>query len=148
METKTDVLEIEATEETPYIFFDKNKGEILIKGVSIPENTVEFYWKFNREFSEYTANPAPKKTNDKQKLNGKFLILPNFNLFRLLRYMNSSTSQVITNMLRTFDQMIGLKTKIEINWLYENEDLEMKELGEFYQKIMKGTINLQGVDTF
>ena len=124
-----DVLIFEKTSKTPYIRLDKPKGEIELRGSSIPENTREFYYKFNRWMAEYTANPAAKT-------NVKFALM----------YMNSSSAVVITRMLRMLDDMIGMKTEVEIDWYYEADDLEMKEIGEYYDEIMKCKINLHEVD--
>ena len=52
------ILIIDKTKKTPFIMFDKNKGVIEISGCSIPENTGEFYWTFNRWLAEYGMNPA------------------------------------------------------------------------------------------
>ena len=43
-------VEIESTFKTPYIKLNKDEGLIEIRGVSIPENTVQFYWHFNFHF--------------------------------------------------------------------------------------------------
>ncbi|UKN01143.1 DUF1987 domain-containing protein [Paracrocinitomix mangrovi] len=124
-----DVVVIEATKKTPYIRLDKKSGLIEISGISIPENTKEFYWNFNRWLTEYAADPAPKT---QVKIS--------------LMYMNSSSTVVITRMLMLLDELIGLKTVVQIDWYYEMDDLEMKEIGEHYQETMKCTINLHEVD--
>ena len=124
-----EVVEIEATNKTPYIRLDKDNGEIEVSGISIPENTKEFYWKFNRWLTEYAASPAP---DTKVKIK--------------LMYMNSSSTVVITRMLMLLDELIGLKTVVQIDWYYESDDLEMKEIGQYYNDTMKCQINLHEVD--
>lgn len=124
-----DVLVIEATGKTPYIKVDKKEGLIELRGTSIPENTREFYWHFNRWMVEYTGNPAPKTKV-------KFALM----------YMNSSSAVIITRMLRMIDDMIGLKTEVSIDWYYESDDLEMREIGEYYDEVMNCEINLIAVD--
>lgn len=128
-ELNENMLVIEATGKTPYIKVDKKEGLIELRGTSIPENTREFYWQFNRWMVEYTSNPAPKT-----KVN-----------FALM-YMNSSSAVIITRMLRMIDDMIGLKTEVSIDWYYENDDLEMREIGEYYDEVMNCEINLIAVD--
>lgn len=125
----SEVVVLEATNKTPYIKLDKEGGIIEISGISIPENTKEFYWKFNRWLTEYAADPAPK-TNVKISL----------------MYMNSSSTVVITRMLMLLDELIGLKTVVQIEWYYESDDLEMKEIGQYYNDTMKCQINLHEVD--
>jgi hypothetical protein len=124
-----DILIFEETTKSPYIKLDRRKGEIELRGSSIPENTREFYYKFNRWMAEYTANPAPKTR-----------------VTFALMYMNSSSAVVITRMLRMLDDMIGMKTEVEIDWYFEVDDLEMKEIGEYYDEIMKCQINLHEVE--
>lgn len=124
-----EVVVIEATNKTPYIRLDKQNGEIEISGISIPENTKEFYWKFNRWLTEYAADPAPD-TRVQIKL----------------MYMNSSSTVVITRMLMLLDELIGLKTVVQIDWYFETDDLEMKEIGQYYKDTMKCQINLHEVD--
>ncbi len=63
-----------------------------------------------------------------------------------LMYMNSSSAVVITRMLRTLDELIALKTEVIIEWHYEADDLEMKEIGEHYDELMKCEIKLVEVD--
>jgi hypothetical protein len=122
-------IEIQATNKTPFIRLDKVGGYIEISGVSIPENTKEFYWQFNRWLSEYSRDPAPKT---KVKIS--------------LMYMNSSSTVVITRMLMLLDELIGMKTVVEIDWYFEGDDLEMKEIGQYYKDTMKCNINLMEVD--
>ena len=123
------VVKIEATSKTPYIHLDKKKGYIEISGVSIPENTKEFYWGFNRWMAEYAADPA-ERTSVKVAL----------------MYMNSSSTVVITRMLMLLNDLIGLKTIVNIDWYYEKDDLEMQEIGQYYQDTMKCEIKLHEVD--
>lgn len=124
-----DIYFVERTKKTPEIKLDKKKGLIEISGNSIPENTKEFYYHFNRWMAEYCSNPAPVTKV-------KFALM----------YMNSSSAVVITRMLRMLDDMIGLKTEVQIDWYYEGDDLEMKEIGEHYDEIMKSKITLHEVD--
>lgn len=126
---QSDVIVIEATKKTPYIRLDRNNGDIEIKGISIPENTKEFYYNFNRWLTEYAAEPAP-----------------NTNVKISLMYMNSSSTVVITRMLMLLDELIGLKTVVSIDWFYESDDLEMKEIGQYYNDTMKCQINLHEVE--
>jgi hypothetical protein len=123
------ILIVEKTNKTPYLKFDKNEGVIEISGCSIPENTGEFYWTFNRWLAEYSLKPAAV-TNVKMAL----------------MYMNSSSAVVITRMLRTLDELIALKTRVVIEWHFEADDLEMKEMGEYYSELMKCEIKLIEVD--
>ncbi|MEX1003687.1 MAG: DUF1987 domain-containing protein [Crocinitomicaceae bacterium] len=124
-----DVINIKATSKTPYIHLDRKNGYIEVSGISIPENTKDFYWGFNRWMTEYAANPAEKT---KVKI--------------ALVYMNSSSTVVLTRTLVLLNDLIGLKTIVEIDWYYEKDDLEMEEIGQYYKEILKCQINLFEVD--
>ncbi|MBN4071465.1 SiaC family regulatory phosphoprotein [Crocinitomix catalasitica] len=86
---------IEGTEKSPSIILNKDKGIIEIRGKSIPENTREFYYPFNRWLTEYSYAPA---------LQTEVTVA--------LQYMNSSSSVVITRLIKLLDDMIGLKSGV------------------------------------
>lgn len=125
----TEIYEIEATERSPRVYFNPKEGLLEIGGISILENSMDFFYGLNRALSDYSFNPAINTT-----VNLKF------------EYVNSSTILSVTRLLNTIDKMIGLRTSIEINWYFDKEDLEMKELGQFYDELMKCKINLIEVE--
>jgi hypothetical protein len=122
-------VEVPSTFKTPYIKLNKDEGLIEFKGVSIPENTVQFYYHFNRWLSEYSAVPAEQTT-----------------VHIGLHYMNSSSTVVISRMMRLLDDMIGLKSKVTVKWYYEKGDEEMKEQGSYYQQIIKSPVEIIEVE--
>ncbi|MCG8573487.1 MAG: DUF1987 domain-containing protein [Flavobacteriales bacterium] len=123
-------VEIPATANTPAIILNKDEGIIDVRGLSIPENTREFYYHFNRWLTEYSFHPA-KRTQ----------------VTIALQYMNSSSSVVITRLIMLLDEMIGIKSEVRVKWFYERDDIEMKEQGEYYRLIMKIPIDLVEVET-
>ena len=122
-------VKIEATARTPYVNLDKDNGLIELKGKSIPENAVQFYWHFNRWVSEYINQPQKQTT-----VNLAFT------------YLNSASLVVVSGLLRQLNGLIGIKSNIIINWLYESGDDEIKELGDFLCQDMHFKINLQEVE--
>jgi len=122
-------IEIEGTEKSPSIILNKDEGIIEIRGKSIPENTREFYYPFNRWLTEYSYTPALKTQ-----------------VTVALQYMNSSSSVVITRLIKLLDDMIGLKSEVRVKWYYEKDDIEMKEQGEYYKSIMQIPIDLIEVE--
>lgn len=122
-------VEVTGGTKTPYIKLNKDEGIIEIKGRSIPENTVEFYWPFNRWLSEYSKTPASQTT---------------INL--ALSYLNSASAVVITRLMQLLDNMIGLQSEVTVNWYYEKGDIEMMNMGKDYQEIMKCEVNLHEVE--
>ncbi|MCT4582482.1 MAG: DUF1987 domain-containing protein [Flavobacteriales bacterium] len=122
-------LSIEKTIKTPKIFFDYQKGELLIEGISIPENTVDFYKDVLKWVESYQENPKPKTE----------LVLK-------LEYFNTSTSVVLLNIFKLFSQIQN--SDLKIVWFYEEDDVEMEEVGEDYQNIVKIPFELVSIESF
>ena len=114
-------LSVEQELKTPKLDFNYTKGELLIEGISVPENTIDFYSQFVFWIKEYVQ--VPKKTT--------------FNI--KLEYFNTSTSVVLLNMIREL-KILGQEL-LTINWYYETEDIEMKEVGEDYAKMVELDFN-------
>ena len=113
-------IEIASSAKTPHVILNKDTGEILIEGSSFPEDAPEFYYKINRWLAEYSLKPAPKT-----KVNLGLL------------YLNSSSASVLTGMMKLLDNMISMKTEIEIKWSFETGDEDMKDLGFYYQESLR-----------
>ncbi|MCB9197383.1 MAG: DUF1987 domain-containing protein, partial [Flavobacteriales bacterium] len=99
---------IERAVKTPLISFDFDNGMFKIEGVSVPENTVEFYNPIVYALKDYVDSPKEKTVFDIK-----------------LEYFNTSTSVILLNIFRTLSNLD--KDRLTINWYYEEEDLEMLE---------------------
>ena len=124
-------IEIASSAKTPHIILNMDTGEIRIEGKSFPENALEFYYQFTRWIAEYSLNPAPKT---------------NVNL--ALLYLNSSSVSVITNMMKLLDNMISMKTDVEIKWSFEEGDEDMQDLGLYYQDLLRCPVQVIEVTKF
>lgn len=120
---------IDKTPKTPLISFDFDNGVFRIEGVSVPENTVEFYNPIVFALKEYVENPKPKTVFDIK-----------------LEYFNTSTSVIALNIFRILANLS--KEMLTINWYYEEEDLEMLEAGEDYSNMVNATFNIIPVESF
>jgi len=116
---------LEQSIKTPSINFDAN-GNFELKGKSIPENTVMFYKPLFEWLDKYLQNPAPKTSLNVQ-----------------LDYFNTSSSKSIVDLFKKME-LVSRNGKSEaiINWLYEQEDTDMLEVGEDYKSIIKIPFNL------
>lgn len=113
---------VEQDLKTPKLDFNFENGDLLIEGISVPENTIEFFSQFIFLIKEYVQ--IPKKTTFNVKL----------------EYFNTSTSVVLLNMMR---ELILLGSDLlTINWFYETGDIEMKEVGEDYSKMLGFDFNI------
>ena len=105
--------------KTPAIYLNKDEGSIKIRGVSIPENSKSFYENLILWVADYAENPQPKTS-----------------VLLALRYMNTSTTMVINKVLRKLDLDIQSPNELEVEWIFEEDDNEMKDVGEFYQELL------------
>lgn len=105
------IILIEAGEDTPYVEV-KSDGQInsvCIKGISMPENTLEFY--------------EPLFLSVETKMNYK---LPT-TLTMQLDYMNSMSNKQIYKLMNNFKNKCS---KLTIIWLYAQGDELIKTKGE------------------
>ena len=119
----------EKSAKTPYVEFNADSGELTIEGISIPEDTVNFYHSLLYWINEYSITPQPKTI-----LNLK------------LEYFNTSTSVVLLNIFKLFSEMQN--TEVIINWYYEEEDIEMEEVGNDYREMVGVEFNIHAVESF
>jgi len=120
---------IEKTVKTPSVIFDYNSGELLIEGISIPENTTEFYKEVMSWLVEYVENSQAKTV----------LILK-------LEYFNTSTSVVLLNIFKVFSEIKA--SDLLVQWYFEEDDVEMEEVGEDYLNIVKVPFELISIESF
>lgn len=109
-------LRIEGSAKTPTIEFNVS-GELLLKGRSIPENSIEFYKPILDWIETYGGSPKEKTIVNVQ-----------------LEYFNTSSSKCILDVFKKLETLSD--TSIEINWYYEEDDEDMLEAGEDYQAII------------
>ncbi len=114
-----EVLKIEGTPKTPEVVMDSTAGKLMLKGRSIPENSIEFYKPLIDWIDEY----------------GK-TALAHTEIFIKLEYFNTSSSKCI---LDVFKKLEGLKQdgkEVVVKWYYECDDEDMLEAGEDYEAIL------------
>jgi hypothetical protein len=103
---------ITQTAETPEIDFKVN-GELSLRGISTPEDTYTFYsvvFDWLQEFESHVP--------DKVKLDIN------------LEYLNTSSNKTLAELVRTILKYKDVCSDMQINWLYDDEDEDAKELGE------------------
>jgi len=118
-------LKIEGTPKTPTIEFNSKSGYILIKGRSIPENSVQFYKPLIAALEDYNKDPQPNTNVDIQ-----------------LDYFNTSSSKCLLDIFKTLEVIHSRNSEVIVNWCYDEDDDDMLEAGEDYQDILKFTIKM------
>lgn len=109
-------LKINNTSKTPEINFDLTSGVFLISGISVPENSMEFYGEIINWLKEYVKTP-----NDNAKV-----------VFKLT-YVNTSSLQFIYDALIILNDAHNNPTKLSVDWYYLNDDDDMREMGEDFR---------------
>lgn len=111
-----DNLTIEGSAKTPTIKFE-GLGKLLIKGRSIPENSIEFYKPIIDWITAYGG-----MSKDVTEVNVQ------------LEYFNTSSSKCILDVFKKLETLSS--TEVKVNWYYEEDDEDMLEAGEDYQAII------------
>jgi hypothetical protein len=105
---------IEKSPNTPTIYFDDEKNIFTLSGKSFPEHAINFYSNVEEILLNLLKN---------NKLTISFE----------LEYINTSSSKCIYNILRKIDLTKNVETII---WGYEEDDEDLKELGEYYSEAL------------
>ena len=113
---------IKETPSTPRITF-KISGALDMEGRSLPEDSVSFYTPIFDWAKGYKA--------ENTILNIK------------LEYLNTSSSKQVLILLKIICEN-NADNEIEINWYYEEGDLDSLETGEHFAHILKRKFNFIG----
>jgi hypothetical protein len=109
-------LKHEGSAKTPIVEFSSN-GELLLKGRSIPENSIEFYKPLIEWLESYSESPNSTTVLSVQ-----------------LEYFNTSSSKCILDVFKKLESVSG--SEITVKWHYEEDDEDMLEAGEDYEAII------------
>ena len=108
-------LKIQATDETPNIILDKEKGIFEITGHSLPEDSAEFYQPVLDWITAYAK--APNAATEF--------------VFKL-DYSNTASTKFIHEMLIILEKIKGVK----VSWWFLEEDEDIEEMGkEFSEQV-------------
>lgn len=120
---------IEGTSKTPQVEFDAENGRLLIKGRSIPENSIEFYKPLIDWIEDYA-----KDAGDNTEINIQ------------LEYFNTSSSKCILDVFKRLEIIRRDGKTVGVKWHYESDDEDMLEAGEDYQAIIDLPFEMIEVD--
>jgi hypothetical protein len=107
-----DHLVIAQTEQTPLISFLSN-GLLEISGKSIKEDSQDFWFPVISWVQEYSTRPSTKTC---------------LNLFIVT--LDTSSSSALVEVLFLLKEMIKEGNEVRVHWNYEENDLDMLELGK------------------
>lgn len=112
------------TEKTPEVLFDYDNNVISIKGICVPEDPKNF-------FDKITLNLLNFKNNLQYDI--------------YLEYFNTGTSKCLLNLLIESTKEIYDFKKLEVNWVIEEGDEELREAGEVFEEISKIKFNYKEI---
>jgi hypothetical protein len=113
-------LELEATASTPQVYFSVGSNTQIIKGVSTPIDSVEFY--------------APLI----QWVNARREEIPSGTAFEFeLSYFNSSSMKALLWLLQQLEELIMEGKPWTIKWIVVGEDEFMEEAAEAMQALLE-----------
>lgn len=126
-----DTLNIEASKSSPLVKYDAESNTLEITGECYPENAVKFFTPvFQWLHEEVKSLDAP-------------LLTVNLNI----SYFNSSTSKALMNFFDVLEEAYDKGKKIEVNWMYMEENETAEECGEeFLEDIDSLPFNLVIID--
>lgn len=114
-------LTIEPSLVTPEVDFDGEKGLLLLRGVSMPEDMGRFYAPLLNWIRKYTESPASKTV-----LRIEF------------SYFNTATSKVLLELFALLEHAAEEDGhEISIEWCFNPDDFDMIEAGENYQMLLR-----------
>ncbi len=117
------------TYNSPYYNLN-SKGKITLRGISMPENALDFYEEVLKWINNYKSSPA-----ENTDVNINF------------SYLNSSSARMIYRIFVELDKLAEIAgSKIICNWCYESDDIGMKDFIEIVvENIKRVEFNLQVV---
>lgn len=113
-----EVYTLNATHDTPQVYFDHLKGLIKISGRSMPDDARGFFAPLKTWVRKYVEHP--KSVTE--------IIID-------LEYFNSASSTMIYELLRELGKLIQNGLEIKAKWYYLDGDYDMEEAGKIFAEI-------------
>ena len=111
-------IDIKESIKTPAIKGDSIEGTLSIKGKSLPEDARVFYEPLMIWFNEFTKSHPNEINVDLD-----------------IEYYNTSSSSILFKILDSLKKLSS-ESKMTINWHFEEDDIEMEEIGVDFQNIL------------
>jgi|SRR5690606_2411697 len=117
------------TQSSPSVVLDPS-GVVELKGVSISENSTDFYGPILDWVEEYGQNPNPETHLD-----------------FCLEYLDSGSLGFINLVLDKFNNIHKTgKSNIFLKWSYETDDLDMEEFGSDLKQMFQFNVELVPIE--
>lgn len=120
---------IEATIDSPNVNLDKDKNIFEIKGKSLPENVNIFYQPIIDWFSSYFKSPNPETV-----------------MHFKLDYLNTASSKALLSLFLVIEDAVKNGVNAKVKWYFEEDDEDMKDIGEEYADIIQIPFEIIQID--
>ena len=121
--------QIEATDDSPKVVLDDQNQVFLFEGESRPQHTFKFFEPIVNWLTEYGKILFWQKEHFGKNRRMTFQFK--------LSYFNSTSAKFIGDVLSILDKYCQDGFEVRVKWFYQSEDLDMKESGEEFLKMMK-----------
>lgn len=118
-------LKLEATQTTPSVVLDAQKGIIEIAGVSNEEDALGFYFPVIQCVDLYLTKPQ-----EETKLEIR------------LKFFNTASSKALFEIFKRLGELKKKGKKVTVNWYYAEEDENLKEDIEYFTDLTNIPINV------
>lgn len=127
-------LVIKEGHRTPEIILSPDDNLFRIRGTSSPEDVRTMYYpviEWIREFTEELQSGAHKSFTNEDPLR-----------FQMdLSYFNSSSAKFFFDMLSELKKLQESGTPVNVQWYYEEDDIDMKDAGEDFSDMLDMEFN-------
>ena len=120
---------IQATIDSPFVNLDKDNNVFELKGKSLPENVNIFYQPIIDWFSEYFKDPSSET-------------IINFKL----DYLNTASSKALLSLFLVVEEAVKSGINAKIKWYFEEDDEDMKDIGDEYADIIQIPFEIIQID--
>jgi hypothetical protein len=111
-----DNLEIQGTNDTPYLYCDLENKELNMTGRSLPENPFKTYETIFKWAEQYDRD--------------------SIRIIFKLEYFNTASSKQIFTLIKTFIENKSVKD-VKVKWYFEEGDYDSKETGEHFSHLFR-----------
>jgi hypothetical protein len=125
-----EILQIEGSWKSPHIILDPS-GIFEIWGRSLPENVIDIYTPVLAWLDAYAKQPAPQ-TNIEVKL----------------EYFNTSSSKLLYEIFKRFENIKKAGNNINVKWYFESDDADLEEDGKMFADLVNVPIEMVSVEEF
>lgn len=110
-------MQINPTPKTPQVLFDFEAKSLLIKGISCPDNPLQFYTPLFENLKEFLKKSSQLEIEIQ------------------LDYFNTGSSKCILNLFQMINEVCKNTEDIKVTWITDEGDSELEEAGKIFEEM-------------